>query len=218
MPDTATSSDLPACLRHRHRAGDPWCSQCREDILEAVGALPDNHADLLASDGQATRPKQFGGRSSIDPASPSPEFDHADEIRRTLNAWAGAWADHLGETHTATDPRAAATYLRRHRKRADLLSSPLADDLGHEMLALHHTALRLLGDTAGDPTSPLGGLCPRCRASNLRRVHGRDETVACRMADCGHEMTWDEYVAELERQSWRTSTVRATRNHATTAA
>ncbi|WTW93647.1 hypothetical protein OG216_09775 [Streptomycetaceae bacterium NBC_01309] len=210
MPDTDPSSDLPACLRHRNRAGDPWCPSCRTGIYDAIGELPDKHAELLTYDGQATRPRQFGGRSSIDPASPSPEYDHADEIQRTLTTWAQAWADHLGETYTGRDPRAAATYLRRHRKRADLLASPLADDLGREMLALHATALRLLGDTAGDEIhSPVGGMCPRCGSTGLYRVLGPDEVIRCPHRDCGHHMDWDEYVTVLEAQAFRRRTVAA---------
>lgn len=208
MPDTDTSTETPEtpCLRHAKRHGNPWCTACQAAIYDAIGHLPTLHDRLLDTDGQDTRAKLIGGRTSIDPPSPSPRYDHADEIARTLRTWAEAWADHLGEQYGGREPRNAATYLLRHRRNTSLLTSPLAADLGYEITALHNTALRMLGGDEterGETHTRLdGAVCPDCNGSTHYRIDGTD-TVRCGMHDCGAETTYDDWLAIAEDQQRR---------------
>ena len=263
--DTATE---PTCIRHNNRHGDPWCPPCADDIRAGILALPDLHTRLLHHDGIATRPRLIGGRTSIDPASPSPEYDHADEIAKTLAAWATAWADHLddqvtrehswadpvddqptllpccaaaadadqdadlqahagycpwrryveargrsdaerrGLTSKPITPRIAASYLNRHRRNTELLTSPLAEDLGNEIRSLHARALRLLGgdETSNEPviTNLQAALCPKCQSTATRREVDitrsgiRSDRVTCR--HCDLNIDWDVFLAIQEHR------------------
>lgn len=202
--DTATE---PTCIRHSHRPGDPWCLDCRVDIHAALIALPRLHARLLDTDGRDTPTKLLGGRSSIDPGSPSPRFDHAEYVAWNLSYWAGTWAEFLGDDWTADrDPRRSATYLGR-RRRADLLSTPFADEMGTDIGRIHARALRLLGgdENSTEPvTTRLNALCPKCESTatsrevDITRSGIRSDRVTCR--HCDLDIGWDTFVAIQEHR------------------
>lgn len=173
------TDDTP-CPRHPKRHGDPFCDECRTDIHQAITDLPALHTRLLETHRWTTEGKNERRPVNADPASPSPLFDFADELASSLRDWAQAWADHLADTWTARrDPRPNAAYLTRHRK-ADLLASPLALDLGQEMTRLHGKARYLVGDVNGEPRHiPVGPApCPYCETGGLWREDGT-ELVQC---------------------------------------
>jgi hypothetical protein len=186
----------PTCPRHRNREGWPWCPPCRDRIHDAIIELPTLHRRLLDDDRMGTPRRAERRAINGDPPSPSPLFDAADELAGVLAGWADAWADHLGEEWTSRDPRACARYLLRYRRRADLLSSPLAVDVGAELLALHGSALHRLH---GDPQKPvhhsLAGPCPTCGGTALHQIGGTDD-IEC--GACGLTGTRVEYDALME--------------------
>jgi hypothetical protein len=197
----------PTCNRHPNRPGDPWCFDCRTDIHKALVDLPRLYTALLDTDGRDTPTKLIGGRSSIDPGSPSPRFDHAEFVAWNLAYWAGAWAEFLGEDWTADrDPRRSATYLNRHRA-ADLLSAPFADEMGADITRIHARALKLLGgdENSTEPvTTNLNTPCPKCdstatrREVDITRSGVRSDRVTCR--HCDLNLPWDMFVAIQEHR------------------
>jgi hypothetical protein len=194
-----TEPTTTPCPQHPNKAGNPWCIVCGERILDTITALPRLHDQLLASSGHATRRPTERQATRLAPGSLSPEFDHADEIARTLDSWADAWADHLGADRARTlDPRASAAYLQKRHRRVKLVEAPFAYDLGQELVGLTRTAERLLG--GGDALKPtrtwLAGPCPNCSRTNLYRLDGGDQ-VHCTTIDCRLDITHDEYLAQM---------------------
>lgn len=97
-------------------------------------------------------------------------------------------------------PRASATYLLRHRRHADLLSSPLALDLGEELRRLHGAAQHRVGNVRGEPAHErVDGLCPWCDHGGLYRVDGTDDVTCPRCGDIG---SVDEYAAFRRVAAW----------------
>jgi len=195
--DTTTAPDQPTCPSHKHRDGAPvWCGECRADIADALSGLPEQYRRLVAVQGRRTPPSSGRGGTMVDAPSPSPEFDHADDILRWVHGWARAWADYRGidsslwsaPTHLRGH-RHVADYvatLQRHHRRLDLLGSPLALDLGREVRSLAASTRSLLGDAK---RAPVIGICAGCGTSSLWREAGG--TVTCGW--CPRTMTDDEY-------------------------
>jgi hypothetical protein len=182
--------------RHWHAAPE-WCAACECRIRRDLHDLTDLAAFLTAlpiapsrSDGDRRR----SGELSAAP-SPWPTGDLADEIIRTVCAWADALAEHLRwRRDPFTDLTTAVRYLSVRLTPA--LSGPFARDLGREVSSLARQA-RWLGKVDWQRREMRD--CARC---HRRTVAIRDdETVECleRLGGCGWLNTYDRYLA-LVRQ------------------
>ncbi|MFI1580043.1 hypothetical protein [Embleya sp. NPDC020630] len=192
MQHDTTTTPANTCPSHPTRPGEPiWCNDCRNDLADTLWRLPALHDRLLAAaDGQATRTTLTRGGTRIDPASPSPEFDQADEMDTTLAEWAAAWLDHLGSTEVRGRTTGwAARVLGDTRGGRDAWAWHEAADLGRAVRILAGRARRLLGGSGDVEHIPLGTPCGSC-GGRLRREDGTDR-VTCR--GCPRTMTWTEY-------------------------
>lgn len=206
MPHTDT--DLPNCPgQHRDDdvKGQPvWCHDHAQRISNALSGLPDAYRELATTQALDTGRREILRAPSPEPASPSRRVDLADEILHTVCAWEDALRQHLGHPgagqpaiHTSRALDNAVAYLGRMHTAA--LSTPFADDYGHEITRLARTADRLLG-TGDEPEKPtrirVTGPCPDCGNTNLHRIDGRDQ-VCCSTHRCPLNITYDEYLAHM---------------------
>lgn len=202
--DTTTDTDQPTCPSHPRRDGNPvWCGDCRDQLATLVWRMPGMRDDLLAAaDGGATRPSTGRGGNRIDPSSPSPEFDQADEIDTVLREWATAWCGHVGaalptDSHgrdLRTTRWAARTLL--DTRIGDVWSWHDAEGLGRAVRLLASGARRLLGGTGEIELIPLNAPCPGCEYHSLVQEDGGGR-ITCKR--CPRSMDGDEYDGYIAR-------------------
>lgn len=189
MADTDTT-----CPRHPKRDGEPvLCVDCTNEARTATWRLPEQHRQLLGTL-HATRARAERRSVGGAPPSISPWYDHADDIHRTLAYWAGSWAEATGRSVPDTQPATSARLLLDTRHGCPF-TTPAAPDLAREILRLHHTAARLLGDQeehAKPRRRRAAGPCPGCSAAALYRT---DDTDRIRCGNCPATLTAAEYAA-----------------------
>jgi len=193
--DHADTTTPATCPSHRNRDGAPvWCPDCRDQLATLVWRLPGQRDALLAaSDGRATRPAVGRGGTRVDPPSPSPEFDQADEIDTVLAAWGWAWLQHHGAGGGFGGRGAAwaARVLGDTHHGHDVWAWEQAEQLGRDVRTLAAGARRLLGGTEGETeVLPLEAPCPGCGRASLAGEDGGGR-VGCRC--CSTRMTEAEY-------------------------
>ncbi|MEU0941135.1 hypothetical protein [Embleya sp. NPDC005971] len=180
---TTTETDQPTCPSHKRRPGEPvWCPDCRDDLATMVWRLPGQRDRLLAAaDGQATRGAVGRAGTRVDPPSPSPEFDQADEMDTVLSEWASAWLDHLGSTEVRGRTTGWAARVLGDTRRGDVWAWHQAADLGRAVRILAGGARRLLGGSVDTvDLMPLQAPCPGCHLITLVREDGGDRITCTR--------------------------------------
>ncbi|MGW1998613.1 hypothetical protein [Embleya sp. NPDC001921] len=197
--DTTTDTEQPTCPSHKRRPGEPvWCADCRDELATLVWRLPTQHDALLAAaDGQATRGAVGRGGTRVDPPSPSPEFDAADEMDTVLAEWAAAWLDHLGSGEVRGRTTGwAARVLGDTRGGRDAWAWYQAEDLGRVVRMLAGGARRLLGGTGDVEKMPLHAPCPGCHTVSLVQEDGEGK-ITCRR--CPRVVPIEEYQGLVAR-------------------
>lgn len=178
-------------------AAPMWCRPCQDTIYDAIQAFPQQCAPLTPGPLNTPRDTAGGRSTNINPPSPSPAWDQADEIIR----WAVNAEDrlraHIGDAGFGQRPRrtlgAAVTYLTSHG--TALLSCPDAHSIGFDALRLSRRLIQVTGTDR--LVHRLPGTCMVCKRRSLQRKDG-DDLVKCRA--CG--ATWDvEYYNFLARAS-----------------
>lgn len=194
MQDIAQPAPTPenTCPSHKRREGEPiWCGDCRDQLATLVWRLPGQRTDLIrAADGMATRGGVGRGGTRVDPSSPSPEFDQADEIDTVLGEWAAAWLDHLGSTERRYPAAYWAARVLGDTRRGDVWAWHQAEDLGRAVRMLASGARRLLGGTGEVELIPLNAPCPGCKRTSLVQEDGGGRITCTR---CPKTMDADEY-------------------------
>lgn len=195
MHDTGT--ETATCPRHsREPAAPVLCVDCTDNARTAIWRLPEQHRQLLGSY-YATRPKT-GHRpmrqaSSANGASPWPEYDHADDIERTLRTWANGWADLTGRDQNPTGGPAWSTRTLLDQRHGNPLHHPAAPDLAGDVFRLHRQAAVLLRDEeprVRPARTHIPGVCDECDYAYLYRTAG---STLIRCGHCPHTMTEDGY-------------------------
>lgn len=191
--NTTTEPD-PAPCPVCNEPGDPtWCIYDGNRVTAAIAGLPGQCQELIPGLLNTGRDIDTGPhRPGVDPPSPSPGWDTADEVIRWAIRTEDTLRTHLGHSDRRSEPyRTLATsvaYLGAQG--APLLESPDAEVVGLHALAL---ATRLEQVTGSDqPTTRLSEPCLHCRHRGLEHVDG-GESVHCRQ--CGGVWPWSHYVA-----------------------
>lgn len=179
-------------------AAPTWCRPCQEHITSKIADFPGLCTDLTPGSLNTPRDTQTGSHSAVNPPSPSPAWDQADEIIR----WAVNTEDQLrahigdygrGGQRPWRDLGSAVSYLTLHT--TPLLSCPDAVSIGFDALRMHRRLTQVTGSDL--LTHRLPGACMVCDRRSLQRKDG-DDLVECRA--CG--ATWDiEYYGFLARAS-----------------
>lgn len=193
MPDTATSSDLPACPRHPRNTAEPvLCIPCIDNVRNAIWRLPEQHRQLLgvrhATPNRAER-RSAGGP----PPSQNRYFDHADDIERTLRHWANGWAELTGRDRNDHGGPAWSARTLLDQRHGNPLTHPAAPDLATAVLALHRQAAVLLRDEeprARPAREHISGVCGGCQHAYLYRTA---DSILVRCGHCPRTMTNQEY-------------------------
>ncbi|GAB3080928.1 hypothetical protein GCM10027053_51760 [Intrasporangium mesophilum] len=191
--DAHTVSECAGCAPKPAEVGG-YCQRCAFGLRDAIAALPDLIATLYAMPAGRLAPADrksgdVGRRSTVvDPPSPSPAHDAADEAARWIGAWALVVADERGEWGPflyrrdgipALHAEREARYLTNHL--AHVCAAPYADDVYDEARQLRHRLTRATGADSGDRRLPTR--CPECNQKTLVRPNGT-EHIECRNRGC----------------------------------
>src|SRR6185312_7857785 len=177
--------------------GQPtWCSRCTASIraqlgeLDEVAPLRDANADGYDS---SSGEQRVGG--SRDAPSPSEEGDDRDEMLSMLLSWESAFRDLRGwpspprRGFLASARTSVVAWLGEHLD--DILSSPLAEDFGAEVMQWHREFKAKA--KAGTRRLPKPLRCPGCRLLTLFWDEAKPDDVACRNPDCRRIMAYGDY-------------------------
>ncbi|MGN6245129.1 MAG: hypothetical protein ACTHQ3_15865 [Motilibacteraceae bacterium] len=190
------------CLPRTIPTGHIICGRCTQQLREHLNRLPDLAAAVAARrDGalnMARLPNLDGIHApSIEPRSPSPAWDAAEEVIAWAHAWAESLADYLRHAGPFKFNRAgiptralttSITYLTRHL--GDIAASPFALDITGEARAMTKRLEKQAG--RDELTHRLREPCPSCDHRTLIRRDGSDR-VECRNTDCLRIWNEDEY-------------------------
>ena len=184
--------------------GQPvWCQSCSSRISARLGQLDDLACILQRfADGHRDAPDGPLVGGSVDAMSPSQAADAVDELARMLGGWEHAYRDYRKWPYPRREPDVAAwitactAWLASHLQ--GILSSPLAEDFGAEILSWH----RELSSQAKAGTRKLRKpmRCPGCRQLTLTWVEG-EEMVNCSDPSCRVTLRYDEYESEVSRRT-----------------
>jgi hypothetical protein len=172
-------------------AAPMWCRPCQDRITAAIAGFPDQ-CEPLTPGGLNTPHDQATSRPStgVNPPSPSPAWDTADEVIRWAVNTEDVLRARIGESGFGQRPwrtlGAAVAYLTGHS--TALLSCPDAVAIGFDAIRLGRRLTQVTGTDR--LVHRLPGTCMVCDRVSLQRLDG-DDLVKCRA--CGACWAWEQY-------------------------